>query len=155
MATAFVAFALTRVVCSLVAGGLVDRFSARKVFPFALIPLGVAMGLLLLYDGRWVPFAFMAALGLSLGTSGTAKAAMWAELYGIRHLGAIKSMMAALMVVSTAASPILVGLVMEDGTALSGLLLAGVGSVVVGTVLAMKALFAPDAVEGEPLPSRS
>jgi MFS family permease len=136
MATAFVAFALTRVVCSLVGGGLVDRFSARQVFPFALLPLALAMGLLVPFDGPWVPFAFMASLGVSLGLTGTAKAALWAELYGIRHLGAIKSMMAAFMVVSTAASPVLVGWVMEDGAGFDALMWAGVGSVVAGAALA-------------------
>jgi len=141
MASGFACFALTRVVFSLGIGGMVDHYSARKMFPFSLIPLGVALLVLVPYDGRWVPFAFMGFLGIAVGLSGNVKAALWAELYGIRHLGAIKSMMAALMVVSTAAAPVAVGPFVDAAESLAGVLLAGVGSVVGATLLAVWALF--------------
>lgn len=152
MAAAFAAFALTRVVCSLAVGGVVDRYSARSVFPFSLIPLGIALLVLLLYDGRWVPFTFMGFLGVAMGLSGNVKAALWAELYGIRHLGAIKSMMAALMVVSTAAAPIAMGPFVDTLGSLVGVLLAGVGSVVAATLLTLWALFGtwPEPAPGPP-----
>jgi hypothetical protein len=49
-------------------------------------------------------------------------------------------MVATFMAVSTAASPVLVGWVMDRGAGLEGLLLAAVASVVVASVLAFAAL---------------
>lgn len=143
MASAFVAFALSRVLFTLLAGGGVDRISARRLFPFCVLPLGAGMALLLFLDGAWTPYVFMALLGVTMGASGSLKTALWAELYGVRYLGAIKSMMTSLMVVSTAAAPVLVGLALEDAGHLDGLLAAGVASVVVATLLALKVLPAP------------
>ena len=138
MASTFVAFAVTRVILSLATGGWVDRFSARRVFPFSPVPL--ALGFLLLWqvDAVWAAYGFMASLGVAVGISGTVKSALWAELYGVRHLGAIQTMMAAVMVVSTAASPVLVGFALDAGVPLEQLLVVGIGSVAVGTLLAFR-----------------
>ena len=138
MASAFLAFALTRVGVTVAAGPAVDWFSARRLLPVTVLPLGFAMGLLWLGGGVWVAYAFMTLLGATLGLSGAVHTAFWAELYGTRHLGAIQSMQTALMVLSTAASPVVVGLVLERGAGLDGLLAAGVVSVVVGALLALR-----------------
>jgi MFS family permease len=155
MASSFVAFALTRIAISLLAGGTMDRLSARRVFPFSLLPLGLGLVLLRLHDAPWVAYAFMASLGATMGMSATLQTALWAELYGVRHLGAIRAMMSSLMVLSTAASPILTGFVLDGrgvlgaGGALAGrvaweardgletLLSGAIVSVAVGTLLAM------------------
>ncbi len=143
MASSFVAFALTRIVISLVAGGTMDRLSARKVFPFSLLPLGAGLVLLMIHDAPWAAYAFMASLGATMGMSATLQTALWAELYGIRHLGAIRAMMGSFMVLSTAASPILTGFILTGGSdfgdrdGLEGLLAGAVISVAVGTLMAL------------------
>ncbi|TVP57236.1 MAG: MFS transporter [Gemmatimonadales bacterium] len=138
MASAFVAFAITRVVLSLLAGGWIDRFSARRVFPFSPLPLALGCAILWQFDAAWAAWGFMASLGVAVGISGTVKPALWAELYGVRHLGAIQTMMAALMVLSTAGSPVLIGFALDAGVALEHLLLAGIVSVGVGTLLSFR-----------------
>lgn len=136
MASAFLAFALARVVTTLPAGWLVDRYTARRLVPITVLPLGLAMALLGPAGAPWVPWAFMALLGASVGLSGAVHAAFWAELYGTRHLGAIQSLQMSLMVLSTAASPVLVGVVLERTVTLDALLVAGVGSVILAALLA-------------------
>ncbi len=138
MASAFVAFAITRVVLSLLAGGWIDRFSARRVFPLSPLPLALGCAILWHFDAAWAAWGFMASLGVAVGISGTVKPALWAELYGVRHLGAIQTMMAALMVLSTAGSPVLIGFALDTGVALEHLLLAGIVSVGVGTLLSFR-----------------
>lgn len=138
MASAFVGFAVARIIFSLATGGVIDRFSARRIYPFATLPMGAGMAFLLLFDGRWAAYAFMTCLGITTGISGTAKSALWAELYGIRNLGAIKAMLASLMVVSTAASPVLVGLVLDGDRGPDALLVSAIVSVVVGAALSVK-----------------
>ena len=139
MAAAFAAFALTRVVCSVAVGSLVDRLTAQRIFPYTVLPLGASLALLV-HDGGWVPFAFMALLGIGVGFGGTVKGALWAELYGIRHLGAIKSMMATFMVVGTAAAPVVIGVVVDDTARLPAALAFGVISVLVAALMAAKGL---------------
>jgi MFS family permease len=140
MASAFSAFALTRIASSLVGGSMVDRFSARRIFPFSTLPLGVGLVVLLAFEGAWVPFAFMAALGVTTGFSGNARVALFAELYGVRHLGALKSLMGALLAASTAASPVLVGVILDSGAGMDRMLVGAVASVVVGAVASVAVL---------------
>lgn len=135
MASAFVGFALTRIAFTLWTGRGVDRLSARRLFPLVLVPMGAGIALVWLLEGAWVAYAFMASLGMTTGMSGAVQTALWAELYGTRHLGGIKSMLGSMMVVSTAASPPLVGFVVEGG-GLDGLMAGGVISVAAGTLLA-------------------
>lgn len=136
LASAFVGFALARIITSLAIGGGIDRYSARRLFPAAVLPMGLGVALLAMADGPWVAFAYLALLGATVGLSGTLKTALWAELYGIRHLGAIKSMEGTLMVVSTAAAPLVVGWALEDPGRLLPLLWSCVGTVVGGFLMA-------------------
>ncbi len=147
MASSFVAFALTRIAISLATGSTIDRLSARQLFPFCLLPLGVGLALLMLHDAPWVAYAFMASLGTSMGMSVTLQTALWAELYGIRHLGAIRAMMSSIMVLSTAASPIMTGFVLDRPGGLEGLLAGAMVSVAVATLMALGIL-----VERRPRP---
>lgn len=135
LASAFLAYAAMRVAASLAAGGLVDRYSARKLFPLTLLPMAGAL-LLLLGTAAPAPAAYlymyMAGLGVSVGMGATMKPALWAELYGLEHLGAIKSLLGTLMVVGTAASPLLLGILLDRGTPLDAVVWAGIVTTVVG-----------------------
>ena len=53
--------------------------------------------------------------GLSLGLVSTLFGAFWAEVYGTRHLGTIKSLMTAAMVLGTAIGPGLTGFALDRG----------------------------------------
>jgi MFS family permease len=135
LASAFLAYAAMRVVASLAAGGLVDRYSARKLFPLTLLPMAAAL-LLLLGTAAPAPvpylYLYMAGLGISVGMGATMKPALWAELYGLEHLGAIKSLMGTLMVIGTAASPLLLGILLDRGAPLDAVVWAGVITTAVG-----------------------
>jgi len=143
MASAFVAFAAARIVFSLAVGSGIDRLSARLLFPLACLPMAVGAVVLMLVESPWAAYAFMGLLGTTVGLSGNLKSALWAELYGVRHLGAIKGMMASLMVLSTALAPVLVGWVLEADGGLHLLLWGVVGSVAVATLMAL-VLLGPD-----------
>ncbi len=140
MASGFLAFASCRVLFSLLVGPGIDRWSARALFPLAVLPMGAGIAALALFDGRWAAFVYLGLLGTSLGVGGNLKTALWAELYGVRHLGAIKSLDGSLMVLSTAAAPLLVGGLVEDPDAVPGLLWSAVASVVLGALLAYRGI---------------
>jgi len=109
MATCFVGFGLTRILTNFVAGSMIDRFSSRKVFVFYLIPLALGLGVLLTGTHRWLAMLYMVLAGVTASLNGLTSAALWAEIYGIRHLGAIKSLATTLMVLSTALGPVVIG----------------------------------------------
>ena len=114
-ATAFVVYAMTSTAGTLLSGPLIDRFGAARLLPFFLAPAAVALALLASFDEPWVAMGFMTGAGLTAGAGMTLLGALWAELYGVEHLGAIRSLVWALVVFASAASPVLFGVLLDIG----------------------------------------
>jgi len=102
-------FGLTRLVGNLVSGPLIDRFSATRVFAFMLIPQLLGVLLMLVSDHPAIMIAFFLCSGVSASLNSIASTATWAELYGTRYLGAIRSMVSTFMVLATAVAPVVLG----------------------------------------------
>jgi MFS family permease len=111
----FVAYALATVMASFLAGPIVDRLGALRVMPFYLLPMGCALLFLAVVGAPWAALAFMLVAALTTGAGHPITGAMWAEAYGIAHLGAIRSLHHALMVLGTAMSPAAMGLMIDQG----------------------------------------
>ena len=133
LATCFIALAATHWVSSLASGLMVDYFSARRLLPFTLVPLLAALACLIWVHGAWSALPFMMLLGMSIGLSSPVLGALWAEVYGTAKLGSIRSLMSSLMILSTAASPLLFGVLIDRGLSLTGLF----GSATLGLVGAL------------------
>ncbi|WEX11576.1 MFS transporter [Chelativorans sp. AA-79] len=114
-ASAFTVSATMTILFALVAGQLIDRFSAAAVLPAFLLPLGAACFVLAFFEGRWSVFVFMGLLGMSNGFSSTLMGALWPEIYGIRHLGAVRALVVAILVLATAVGPGLTGALIDFG----------------------------------------
>jgi len=112
-AASFALMSTMTIVCALISGALIDRFSAVRMLPSFLLPLGVACIVLAVIPAAWAPFVFMSLLGISYGFSSTLFGALWPEIYGTVHLGAIRSLIVAFMVFSTAVGPGLTGLLID------------------------------------------
>jgi len=113
-ASAFSLMALTTIAFILVAGALVDRFSAVALLPSFLLPLSFACFVLGGFDAQWSAFVFMALLGISYGFSSTLFGAIWPELYGTKHLGSIRAIIVAMTVFGTAAGPGVTGWLIDN-----------------------------------------
>ena len=115
MAGSFSLYALGSVGSVLIAGGLVDRYSARRLVPFFLAPL--AFGCLALASGTAPQTApiFFALLGIGAGATTAILGSLWAEQYGVAHLGAIRAFAQAAMVFSTGLAPAFMGLLIDAG----------------------------------------
>ena len=117
MVLGYPAYAAVTVVSSLACGWLVDRVGTVSLLPFYLLPM--AAGIVIIAPGESVGswYLMMALIGLTQGGSVALLGALWPELYGTRHLGAIKALATSAMVFSTALGPGLTGLLIDAGIA--------------------------------------
>ena len=106
------------VAAMVVSGWLLDRFGTARLIPFYQLPM-VAAFVCFAYAGSpgsaLVGFLF---LGLTTGANSTLPNAFWAEFYGTAHLGAIKAMAAAVMVLGSALGPGMTGVLIDLGVRL-------------------------------------
>lgn len=122
-ASFFTAYAITRLVFSLFGGVWVDKYTAKKLFRFYLIPLNIGLLPFAFMDSILGALAFLILAGITTGISGTVKTAIIAEIYGTKNLGAIRSIFTMFMVISTALGPLLVGLLIDNNFSVSTILL--------------------------------
>lgn len=113
LSSAFIVYAVARVCVSFVSGILVDKFSARGIFPFTILPLGIGFLTLLVGTHPALCFLYLGFAGISMGFAFTTTASMFAELYGTKHLGAIKGTNSAMIVLSTAIAPLVMGFLLD------------------------------------------
>ena len=103
------------VATAIATGALVDRIGAARLLPWALLPM--AAGFVWL---AWAPSLVAAVpaallLALTQGAMQVVPVAMWAELFGTRHIGAVKAAAVAIAVLGTAVGPGLCGALIDRG----------------------------------------
>jgi len=124
IAGSFTVFAVASVAASVLSGPLVDRLSARRLAPVFLAPIALSCLVLVLGDAPAVAPVFLALLGLGTGISFVLGGALWPELFGTAHLGAIKSFVGAAMVFSTGLAPAVMGVLFDRGYSVESVALA-------------------------------
>jgi len=134
-AATFMAYAVATVASSFLAGPVVDRLGAIRLMPFYLLPMGAALLILASVDAPWAAMAFMTVAAVTTGTGHPITGAMWAEAYGVSHLGAIRSLHHALMVLGTALSPAAMGVLLDGGMSMEAIAGLCVAWVVLGAAL--------------------
>lgn len=119
LASCFIIYGVTHWLAQMVTGVLIDRFSAQTVLRFVLVPLMGAVFVLAHFEGHWVAPPFMVLLAMTIGSGSPTGGALWAEVYGTAKLGSIRSLMSSLMIISTAISPFVLGVLIDQDLALS------------------------------------
>lgn len=123
-ATCFAAYAAASTAGLVATGALIDRFGAIRLMPVYLLPLCLGCTILALGSDDLVALAFMSLAGLTSGAAVTVVTAMWAEVYGVGHLGAIRALGASLSVLSSALGPAAMGWLIDDGVSMEAIALA-------------------------------
>lgn len=118
-AASFPVLALTSVLASLVAGWLVDQFGAWRLLPAFLLPLCAASLVLWLGQPELTIPLFFLLMGISGGMANATVNAVLAEIYGTAHLGAIRALVTATMVLASALGPGIVGVLIDAGLPLA------------------------------------
>ena len=135
-AFSFVGFSGARIAGSLLGGPAIDRWSARALLPLHLLPLGAGVAMLAVGGGPWSVAVYMLLAGLGAGVSGTLATALLAELVAPARLGTVRSLLAALMVVSTAIGPAAYGWLYALGVTVPVLLWGSVAALAAAVMLA-------------------
>ena len=136
----FVVYAACRAVMSFFSGPLTDRYTAKKIFSWNLVPL--TAGIVFLWtstDPFWI-FFYFAGAGITMGYGMTVGNALYAELYGTNHLGSIRGMVSTAIVFSTAIAPFIMGICLDAGVDLSLLLGVMTGTALLGILCTCLAL---------------
>ena len=109
----FSVMAFMTFIFALIAGHLVDRFSAISMLPYFLLPLAAACIAMWALEDISGSYIFMGLLGISYGFSSTLFGALWPEIYGTKYLGAVRSVIIAMMVFGTAIGPGITGYLID------------------------------------------
>jgi len=105
----------TAVCAMILAGWLNDRLGAARLMGFYQAALVVSFTLFALAQSPAVLILAFVMLGIGTGTHAILPNAFWAEAYGTAHLGAIKALGTALMVLGSALGPGITGLLIDLG----------------------------------------
>lgn len=125
LASLFTLFAITKIVGSLIMGPLVDRYGFLKLYPLSAATLTAAFFVLAGSYNIENLVGFYALAGFAIGSSIPISGSLWPGFYGIKHLGAIRSMTASIMVLATGLAPATFGYLLEAGVTLTSIMTLG------------------------------
>lgn len=115
MATGYSFYAVTTIATSFTAGWIVDRYGPPVLLPFAVLPMAAAM----VYLGPaevvadWV--IVLSLIGFTQGMVSALAGTLMPAIYGTDHLGSVRGIITAIMVLSTAIGPGITGVFIDLG----------------------------------------
>ncbi|MEO3414708.1 MFS transporter [Roseovarius sp. CAU 1744] len=108
-------YTLTSIGAMMLSGWALDRFGTARLIPYYQLPMVAAFVVFAYASGPLSLLLGFFFLGVTTGANTTLPNAFWAEFYGTRHLGSIKAMAAAVMVLGSAIGPGITGLGIDMG----------------------------------------
>ncbi|WP_170771315.1 MFS transporter [Ruegeria lacuscaerulensis] len=99
-------------------GWALDKWGTARMMPYFLLPMAIGFALVSFVTGLVGASLALVFLALTVGANSTLPSAFWAEFYGTRHIGAIKAMATAVMVLGSAIGPGLTGVLIDHRVAL-------------------------------------
>ncbi|OSQ34944.1 nitrate/nitrite transporter [Thalassospira sp. MCCC 1A01428] len=134
-AAGFTLFAITSVLGAFGSGPLIDKLGARKLFPYHLIPLMIAVMVLAMTEkAQFIP-VYMALAGFTTGFATTLRTAIVPELVPMHEIGSIRSSLTAIMVLASSAGPPIYGWLFAAHVNLPTILMASVAGMAIATLL--------------------
>ena len=113
LAKAFMSYSVFTVLTLFFSGPLVDKFTSRKLLFYLNLPMILSLIVLIFFDHSFSAYIFMGLLGITNGFANVIFSSLWAEIYGVNYLGAIKALGGSLMVFSTALATAVFGLLID------------------------------------------
>lgn len=117
LAATFPLFTFAGILTAIGSGFAIDRFGSARLMPVFQLPMALGFVVAGAADSLAVAGLGVMLMGLGQGANSTLPNAFWAEFYGTRHLGAIKSLATAVMVLGSALGPGITGRLIDSGVA--------------------------------------
>lgn len=134
--------AIFNVVGGLSVGSLITKLGgADRVVPWFIAPLAFSMIFLVLFDSPVIIWFYMITNGLSGGMFGVVQSVLWADLYGTKHLGAIRSLITSTSIFAAALAPAVMGWLLDAGWTMRMLAGASLAYILVAMVIAGQVKF--------------
>jgi predicted MFS family arabinose efflux permease len=114
IAQSFMVYSILSVTTLFFSGFLIDKFSSRRLLIYMNIPLLLSTFVLFYFNSPISSFVFLGLIGISNGFANVLGSSTWAEIYGVKHIGSIKALTTALMVLSTAFGTALFGILIDN-----------------------------------------
>ena len=111
----FPIYTVSWITATMVSGWLVDRFGAVRLMPWYQTSYIAAFLVMGFTQSLWGAAVGLVFLGIGSGAHAAVPPVFWAEIYGTRHLGAIKAMVSSIMVFGAAMGPGIVGALIDRG----------------------------------------
>ncbi len=136
----FSVFAIAALIGGVISGFLVDIFRARRLLPFVLLPMSLGVLVFAYANSEALAALVMFFLGFGAGATNPVLSSLWPEIYGTRHLGAIRAVATVVMVFGSALGPVFMGLALDTGISLGSIAIASVGLAIAAAIAAKIAL---------------
>jgi predicted MFS family arabinose efflux permease len=133
---------------ALLGGRWVDRLGPIRMARFYLLPFALALVLAILVGGHLGVWALMVGGGLAVGCQESIATSLLVRLWGVEHLGTVRSTLSACMVFATGLAPAIIGVALDLGAPFSLILGGMLGLLVAGWTIAQGVLASPEA-QGE------
>lgn len=114
----FPVYTMIGIVAMVGSGWALDRWGTAWLMPIYQLPMVVSFAAFSFAAGPLGAFVGFLFLALTTGANSTLPNAFWAEFYGTAHIGAIKAMAAAVMVLGSAIGPGITGFLIDAGVGL-------------------------------------
>ena len=115
IAQSFMSYSVLTVITLLISGFLVDKYTSRRLLIYMNIPLLISVLVIIYFNSPISAFVFLGLIGISNGLANLLGSSIWAEIYGVKHIGSIKALTTALMVFATAFGTALFGVLIDYG----------------------------------------
>ena len=109
LAFCFVLFAVAKTISSILTGPLVDRYTARSLSQFCLIPMILSLLIFYLSNHPLAAVLYLISSGITIGFGSCVQSSVWAEIFPKHQLGSIKAVMMQCIILSTALAPPIFG----------------------------------------------
>lgn len=118
----FPLYAISTMITSFIGGVVIDKIGSIKMVAVYLLPLALGIMVLSLVSGEWSVCIFMILTGVTSSLSTILSGALWADIYGTRHLGSIRTQVMFWGVFASALSPFGIGFLIDNGVDLLAVL---------------------------------
>ncbi|MBT4739831.1 MAG: MFS transporter [Rhodospirillaceae bacterium] len=127
-------YAAVSLFATLTCGSLIDRYKSHRLIRFCVLPLVPALVALAVFDSPLIIPVVMALTGMTFGLSLVVYVTIWAELYGTKHMGAIRSFNIFFNVTIASGVMVLTGWLIDQGTTIAMMAIGGVVFVAISLI---------------------